>query len=97
MEDSRCPGQLFTQYFLTDGIRETREWSETAGDFDIFRQNLAWHWESFKAYHEPNESTTEQDFIVRRWMLWAGWITCLNKAPGATRIFRPSSVFCLRA
>ena len=69
-------GQLFTQYFLTDGIRETREWSETAGDFDIFRQNLAWHWESFKAYHEPNESTTEQDFI-RPTLDALGWVDYL--------------------
>ena len=69
-------GQLFTQYFLTDGIRETREWSETAGDFDAFRQNLAWHWESFKAYHEPNESTTEQDFI-RPTLDALGWVDYL--------------------
>ena len=69
-------GQLFTQYFLTDGIRETREWSETAGDFDVFRQNLAWHWESFKAYHEPNESTTEQDFI-RPTLDGLGWVDYL--------------------
>ena len=69
-------GQLFTLYFLTDGIRETREWSETAGDFDVFRQNLAWHWESFKTYHEPNESTTEQDFI-RPTLDALGWVDYL--------------------
>ena len=69
-------GQLFTQYFLTDGIKETPEWGEASGDFDAFRQNLAWYWESFKAYHEPNESTTEQDFI--RPMLDAlGWLDYL--------------------
>ena len=69
-------GQLFTQYFLTDGIKETREWAEASADFDVFRQNLAWYWESFKAYHEPNESTTEQDFI-RPTLDALGWVDYL--------------------
>ena len=69
-------GQLFTQYFLTDGIKETQEWGETSGDFDAFRRNLAWYWESFKTYHEPNESTTEQDFI-RPALDALGWVDYL--------------------
>ena len=69
-------GQLFTQYFLTDGIRDTQEWSETTGAFDQFRQKLAWHWESFRAYHEPNESTTEQD-LIRPTLDALGWVDYL--------------------
>lgn len=80
-------GQLFTQYFLSDGIKETVEWAETAGDFDAFRLNLAWYWESFKIHQEPNESATEQDFI--RPMLDAlGWLDYLpqQSSPGSEDI-----------
>ena len=38
------PGQLFTHYFLTDGIRETPEWKASVADreaFDSFREGVA--------------------------------------------------------
>ena len=41
-------GQLFTQYFLTDGIRGTQEWAAAASNCEVFCQNLASLWESFK-------------------------------------------------
>ncbi len=87
IEGQVMSGQLFTQYFLSDGIKETAEWAETAGDFEAFRLNLAWYWESFKIHQEPNESATEQDFI--RPMLDAlGWLDYLpqQSSPGSEDI-----------
>ena len=37
------PGQLFTEYFLTEGIRATDEWQASvsdAGAFDAFRDGV---------------------------------------------------------
>ena len=37
------PGSLFTEYFLTDGIKETDEWRElvsSAGEFGSFRDEV---------------------------------------------------------
>ena len=65
-------GQLFTQYFLTDGIRATQEWAAAASDCDVFRQNLAWLWESFKTRQGPNEAVTEQD-LIRPLLDALGW------------------------
>ena len=31
-------GQLFTQYFLTDGIRGTQEWAAAASNCEVFCQ-----------------------------------------------------------
>ena len=76
-------GQLFTQYFLSDGIKETPEWGETTGDFEAFRLNLAWYWESFKIHQEPNESATEQD-LIRPMLDALGWLDYLPQqgSPG---------------
>ena len=65
-------GQLFTQYFLTDGIRGTQEWAAAAWDCEVFRQNLAWRWESFKTHRGPNEAVTEQD-LIRPLLDGLGW------------------------
>ena len=37
------PGSLFTEYFLTDGIKETAEWRESVslvGEFGSFRDEV---------------------------------------------------------
>ena len=70
------PGQLFTHYFLTEGIRATAEWDSSAGTVDAFQGNAKWVYEGFKAYHQPNEATTEQDFI-RPILEALGWIDYL--------------------
>ena len=70
------PGQLFTYYFLTEGIRATEEWHSSDGAVDAFQVNAKWVYEGFKAYHQPNEATTEQDFI-RPILEALGWIDYL--------------------
>ena len=65
-------GQLFTQYFLTDGIRATQEWTAGAANFEAFHQELASLWESFKPRQAQNEATTEQD-LIRPLLVALGW------------------------
>ena len=65
-------GQLFTQYFLTDGIRATQEWTAGAANFGAFHRELASLWESFKTRQGPNEATTEQD-LIRPLLDALGW------------------------
>ncbi len=60
------PGQLFTQYFFTDGIRHTPEWRssvERPQAFTAFAGTVAERFEAFSHYDSPNESVTEQDLI----------------------------------
>ena len=58
------PGQLFTHYFLTDGIKTTPEWKSSSSGTAEFRSNLATLYENFRKYHQPNEAVTEDDFIL---------------------------------
>ena len=57
------PGQLLTQYFLTDGIKETQEWESCEDTTAEFQSKLGLIYEEFKNYSHPNEATTEQDMI----------------------------------
>ena len=56
-------GQLFTQYFLTDGIHTTDEWVSVSAEFTDFRNNIPQLYDSFKNRPNPNEAETEQDLI----------------------------------
>ena len=58
------PGQLFTHYFLTDGIKTTPEWRSSSSGTAEFRSNLATLYKNFRKYHQPNEAVTEDDFIL---------------------------------
>ena len=43
------PGHLFTEYFLTDGIRSTDEWQASVSDaeaFDAFRGGVRQRYEA---------------------------------------------------
>ena len=69
------PGQLFTQYFLTDGIRHTEAWQESLAqphDFDPFRAAAADLLSQVGAYHKANEAATEQD-LIRPLLDLLGW------------------------
>ena len=69
------PGQLFTHYFLTDGIRTTPEWrASVAGpqEFAAFRKGMSELFTSFAGYNEPNEAFTEQE-LVRPVLELLGW------------------------
>ncbi len=72
-------GQLFTHYFLTDGIRATPEWQASAADpqtFAAFRESLLQRHETLARAAEPNEAVTEQDLIrpVLELLGWADYL-----------------------
>ena len=89
-------GQLFTQYFLTDGIRHTPEWRASVEEshvFTAFAGAVAECFEAFSRYDSPNESVTEQD-LIRPVLALLGWIP--QPAPAGRRAQRrhprPSAV-----
>ena len=57
------PGHLFTEYFLTDGIRQTPERQSQRPAFNAFRDEARRLFQDFPADHNPNETQTEQDLI----------------------------------
>ncbi len=68
-------GQLFTHYFLTDGIRTTPEWKDSIEDqteFESFRERISGLFDSFSSYSDPNEAVTEQD-LIRPILELLGW------------------------
>ncbi len=72
-------GRLFTEYFLSEGIRETREWRvsvEDAAAFDSFRAGVRARHGALAAAASPNEATTEQDLIrpVLELLGWADYL-----------------------
>ena len=76
-------GQLFTHYFLTDGIKATTEWPASASYCAAFRQSLAQAYETFRRHHQPNEALTEQD-LIRPALELLGWTDYLPQQ-GADR------------
>ena len=69
------PGQLFTQYFLEEGIRQSDAWQESHAqphDFDTFRAGAAALIGKVGAYQTPNEAVTEQD-LIRPLLELLGW------------------------
>ena len=60
------PGQLFTHYFLTDGIKATDEWKNSVSQpetFAAFSTGISDLFEKFARFKNPNEAVTEQDLI----------------------------------
>ena len=73
------PGQLFTHYFLTDGIKATDEWKTSVAQPDTFARfstGIADLFEKFARFKDPNEAVTEQDLICPVLEL-LGWIDYL--------------------
>ena len=69
------PGQLFTEYFLSEGIQATPEWRETVEDpADLleFKKSLSGRIDRLAQFSDPNESLTEQD-LVRPAFDLLGW------------------------
>ena len=80
------PGQLFTEYFLTEGIRATREWRETvecADAFESFRDGLRERYDALRDATDPNEAVTEQE-LIRPVLELLGWADYLPQQ-GAAR------------
>ena len=60
------PGQLFTNYFLEEGIRRTAAWQESLSqpaDLDAFRAQARALLENAAAFHTLNEASTEMELI----------------------------------
>ncbi len=69
------PGQLFTSYFLKEGIRRTHAWQESLSqpeDLDAFRDQARALLENAAAFHTLNEASTEQELIRPLFQL-LGW------------------------
>ena len=77
------PGRLFTDYFLTDGVKATPEWSASAAAFEAFRESAAQALAPFVEYDHPNEALTEQD-LIRPVLETLGWADYLPQQ-GAAR------------
>ena len=69
------PGQLFTHYFLTDGIRATAEWQASCAQpeaFAAFRDGVQQRYDALSRSREPNEAATEQE-LIRPVLALLGW------------------------
>ena len=66
------PGHLFTDYFLTDGIRQTPERRAQGPAFAAFRDAARRLVQDFAGYRNPNEAQTEQD-LIRPLLQLLGW------------------------
>ena len=68
-------GQLFTQYFLTDGIGDTAEWRESVRHpeaFAEFQARVPTLLAAFSRSSDPNEAVTEAD-LIRPILELLGW------------------------
>ena len=80
------PGQLFTEYFLSEGIQATLEWREVVEDpADLLeiKKSLSGRIDRLAQFSDPNESLTEQD-LVRPAFDLLGWTDYLPQQ-GAAR------------
>ena len=79
-------GNLFTGYFLTDGIKATPEWRRSvaaAAQFDTFRDGVRQRYDSLIHSQDPNEAVTEQE-LIRPILELLGWTDYLPQQ-GASR------------
>ncbi len=69
------PGQLFTHYFLTEGIKATTEWETLVAQpemFAAFRNSVRQSYDSLRNSQDPNEAVTEQE-LIRPVLELLGW------------------------
>ena len=69
------PGQLFTEYFLTDGIKQSDEWRDAVNDsqvLDALRAAVSGKFNKIDMFDKPNEATTEQE-LIRPVLEILGW------------------------
>ena len=80
------PGHLFTEYFLTEGIRSTDEWGASVSDaaaFDAFGDGVRQRYDALSRSNDPNEAVTEQE-LIRPVLELLGWADYLPQQ-GAAR------------
>ncbi len=68
-------GQLFTHYFLTDGIKATAEWQASLAQpeaFIAFKDGVARHHDALSRSRNPNEARTEEE-LIRPVLELLGW------------------------
>ena len=78
-------GRLFTDYFLTDGIKDTNEWKSSVEDveaFTAFKEGLRQHYNALSHSENANEAVTEQE-LIRPVLDLLGWVDYLPQQ-GAT-------------
>ena len=69
------PGQLFTRYFLAEGIKATPEWNSSFDQpevLDRFRSSIMQRYQAFSGFQDPNEAVTEQE-LIRPLLELLGW------------------------
>ena len=79
-------GNLFTDYFLTDGIKATPEWRTSvaaAAQFDTFTDGVRQRYNALTHSQDPNEAVTEQE-LIRPILELLGWTDYLPQQ-GASR------------
>ena len=80
------PGNLFTNYFLTEGIKATAEWRTSISDstaFAAFRDGIRQRYDGLSGSEGPNEAVTEQE-LIRPVLELLGWADYLPQQ-GTTR------------
>ena len=80
------PGNLFTNYFLTEGIKATAEWRMSISDstaFAAFRNGVRQRYDALSGSEGPNEAVTEQE-LIRPVLELLGWADYLPQQ-GTTR------------
>ena len=65
-------GQLFTRYYLTEGIKSTTRWNSSAANMEAFRDTIQQCYDALSAHHSPNEAVTEQE-LIRPVLELLGW------------------------
>ena len=73
------PANLFTNYFLTEGIKATAEWRASISGstaFAAFRDGVRQRYDSLSGSEGPNEAVTEQELIrpVLELLRWADYL-----------------------
>ena len=76
-------GQLFTQYYLTEGIKSTTRWHSTAANMPAFGEGVRRRYDALQAHQNPNEAVTEQE-LIRPVLELLGWTDYLPQQ-GAAR------------
>ncbi len=89
-------GQLFTHYFLTDGIKATAEWAASGPAFTVFRDGAVQAYQSFQGYQQPNEAVTEQE-LVRPFLELLGWTDYLPQQGAAQNEDIPDNLLFIDA
>ena len=87
-------GQLFTEYFLTDGIKQTGEWQDSVQNPDVLqklRDAVGDKFEKIDLFDRPNEATTEQE-LIRPVLEILGWNHYLPRLSATGGEFIPDNL-----